>query len=318
LADLTVTGHQQRTFTISGSYPADKPFNEAIAMINVGGYVTVDSLSTSGITIQNFDLPLYLTGGVMRTVYPDQPEGQNAPKPATCNNGTLDIGVLSVDLRTDPMLASMDADPTRPHYLLRDVSLNPAMAKTFLGKILNNPAFANANESRGLVSVWVLKLQKVPLSGLVLQSSPQNQGIAQVGYSVRQLQIGSELLAVFGNSSVSAEINNASVTIQNGRATEDTTLMIDQNKPLRIAGVVILASEQFAPMTAYIPAALFDRLVPANVRGYVPDQVIVPLKGDMNHPKLELDQMIAQTIKKGAQKAVINGLLQGLNGLGRH
>jgi hypothetical protein len=318
LADLTVTGHQQRTFTISGSYPADKPFNQAVAMINVGGYVTVDSLSTSGIAIQNLDLPLYLTGGVMRTVYPDQPEGQNAPKPATCNNGTLDIGVLSVDLRTDPMLVSMDADASRPHYVLRDVSLNPAMAKTFLGKILNNPAFANANESRGLVSVWVLKLQKIPLSGLVLQSSPQNQGIAQVGYSVRQLQIGSELLAVFGNSSVSAEINNASVTIQNGRATEDTTLMIDQDKPLRIAGVVILATEQFAPMTAYIPAALFDRLIPANVRGYVPDQVIVPLKGDMNHPKLELDQMIAQTIKKGAQKAVINGLLQGLGGLGHH
>ncbi len=267
LADLTITGHQQRTFTISGSYPADKPFNEAVAMINVGGYVTIDSLSTQGITIQKFDLPLYLTGGVMRTVYPDQPEGSNAPKPATCNEGTLDIGVISADLRTDPMLLSMDADPAHPHYVLRDVSLNPAMAKSFLGKILNNPAFANANESRGLVSVWVLKLQKIPMSDLVLQTSPQNQGIAQVQYSVKQLQIGSELLAVFGNSSVSAEINNAVVNIQNGRATEDTTLMIDGNKPLRITGVVILATEQFAPMTAYIPSALFSQLVPADAQG---------------------------------------------------
>ncbi|MGD0462906.1 MAG: hypothetical protein ABSB74_10500 [Tepidisphaeraceae bacterium] len=317
LADLTVTGQQKRTFTISGSYPADKPFNQAIAMINVGGYLTVDSLSTQGITIQNLDVPLYMTGGVLKTVYPDQPNGQNAPKPATCNDGTLDIGVLTVDLRTDPMVVSMDADPSQPHYVLRDVSINPAMAKSFLGKILNNPAFANAKESRGLVSVWVLQLQKVPLSGLVLQSSPQNQGIVEVQYSVRQLQIGSELLAVFGNSSVSAEINNADVKIQNGRATEDTTLMIDQDKPLRFAGVVILATEQFAPMTAYIPPALFDRLIPANVRQYVPDQVIVPLKGDMNHPKLELDQAIAQTIQKGAKKAVINGLLQGLGGLGR-
>jgi hypothetical protein len=318
LADLTVTGQQQRKFTISGSYPADKPFNQAIAMINVGGYLTVDSLSTQGITIQNLDLPLYLSGGVLRTVYPDQPEGSNAPKPATCNEGTLDIGVLSVDLRSDPMLLTMNADPTQPHYILRDVSLNPAMAKSFLGKILNNPAFVNANESRGLVSVWVLQLQKIPLSGLVLQPSPQNQGIADVQYSVRQLQIGSELLAVFGNSSVAAEINNADVKIQNGRATEDTTLMIDGDKPLRFAGVVILATEQFAPMTAYIPPALFDRLIPANVRGYVPDQVIVPLKGDMNHPKLDLGDAIAQTVKKGAQKAVINGLLQGLGGLGRH
>jgi hypothetical protein len=317
LADLTVTGHQQRAFTISGSYPADKAFNDAIAMINVGGYVTVDSLSTSGITIKNLDLPLQLKGGILRTVYADQPEGQNAPKAASCNEGTLDMGVLTVDLRSDPMLASMDADATRPHYVLKDVSLNPTMAKSFLGKVLNNPAFSNANESRGLVSVWVLKLQKVPMSGLVLQALPQNQGIVEVQYSVKQLQIGSELLAVFGNSSVSAEINNADVKIQNGRATEDTTLMIDGDKPLRFAGVVILATEQFAPMTAYIPPALFDQLIPANVRGYVPDQVIVPLKGDMNHPKLDLTDAIAQTVQKGAKKAVINGLLQGLGGLGK-
>jgi hypothetical protein len=317
LADLTVTGHQQRAFTISGSYPADKPFNDAITMLNVGGYVTVDSLSTSGITIGNLDLPLQLKGGILRTVYADQSEGQNAPKAASCNEGTLDMGVLTVDLRSDPMLASMDADPTRPHYVLKDVSLNPAMAKSFLGKILNNPAFSNANESRGLVSVWVLKLQKVPLSELVLQASPLNQGIVQVQYSVKQLQIGSELLAVFGNSSVSAEINNANVKIQNGQATEDTTLMIDGNKPLRFAGVVILATEQFAPMTAYIPPALFAQLIPASARGYVPDQVIVPLKGDMNHPKLDLSQAIAQTVQQGAKKAVINGLLQGLGGLGK-
>jgi hypothetical protein len=320
LADLTVSGKQQRTFTISGSYPADKPFNQAVAMINVGGYLTVDSLSTQGITIQNLDVPLHLTGGVLRTVYPDQPEGQNAPKPAMCNQGTLDLGVLAVDLRTDPMLLSMPgADSTQQHYILKDVSLNPAMAKSFLGKILNNPAFVGANQSRGLVSVGVLQLQRIPLSGLVLQTSPQNQGIAEVQYSVHELQLGSELLAVFGNSSVAAEINNADVKIQNGRLTEDTTLMIDGNKPLRFAGVVILATQQFAPMTAYIPPALFDRLIPANVQAYVPDQVIVPLEGDMNHPKLNLSKAIAETIKKGAGKAVINGLLQGLGqGLGRH
>lgn len=318
LADLKISGQQQRTFTVSGSYPADKPFNDAVAMIRVGGFFTVDNLSTQGITIQNLDVPLGMKDGVLRTVYPDQPEGQNAPKPATCNQGTLDIGVLSVDLRSDPMTLTMEGtDPSQPHDILRDVSLNPTMAKTFVGKILNNPAFVNANESRGLLSVSVLQLQHIPLSGLVLQSSPQNQGFAEVRYSVRELQIGSELLAVFGNSSVSAQIDNADVKVQNGRVTEDTTLMIDQDKPLRFAGVVVLASEQFAPMTAYIPSALFARLVPAEARGYVPDQVIVPLEGDMNHPKLKLDKAIAETIKKGIGQAIFNGLLQGLGGAGR-
>ncbi len=50
----------------------------------------------------------------------------------------------------------------------------------------------------------------------------------------------------------------------------------------------------------------------------MPDQVIVPVKGDMNHPKLDLTQAIAQTVQQGAKKAVINGLLQGLGGLGKH
>jgi hypothetical protein len=39
---------------------------------------------------------------------------------------------------------------------------------------------------------------------------------------------------------------------------------------------------------------------------------VVPMKGDMNHPKLDLGQAIAQTVKQGAKKAIINGLLQGL------
>jgi hypothetical protein len=39
---------------------------------------------------------------------------------------------------------------------------------------------------------------------------------------------------------------------------------------------------------------------------------VVPLKGDMNNPKLDLGQAIAQTIKQGGQQQIINGLLNGL------
>ena len=126
------------------------------------------------------------------------------------------------------------------------------------------------------------------------------------------LQIGSPLLAVFGNASTSAEINNADVKLANGRVTEDTTMMIDGNKPLRFAGVVVLATQQFAPMTVYIPPALFARLIPAPDQQFIPDQIIVPMKGDMSNPKIDLGQAIAQTIKEGSKKAIINGLLQGL------
>ena len=75
--------------------------------------------------------------------------------------------------------------------------------------------------------------------------------------------------------------------------------------------MVVLATQQFAPMTATVPTALFAHLIPANYRQYIPDLVVVPMKGDMNHPKLELDQTIGQLIKDAAKKAILNGLFQG-------
>lgn len=312
-ADLTIGGQQERTFTVSGSYPADQPFNRAIVSLNAGGYLTVDSLSTQGITVNNLDVPFTLSQGILRTVYPDRPDGSNVAPPASCNGGTLDLGTITVDLRTDPMLAYISGSTAAgPHYILKNVSINPALSKSVLSKVLNNPAFVGANNAQGLLSIAVMYADRLPLSDLFTQASPQNQGAAELQYSVTGLQLGSPLLAVFGNASVAAEINNADVKLAAGRVTEDTTLMIDGNKPLRFAGVVVLATKQFAPMTVYIPPALFAKLIPPQSQQYIPDVVVVPLKGDMDHPQIDLSQAIAQTVKQGAQKAIINGLLNGL------
>jgi hypothetical protein len=312
-ADLVISGKESREIKLTGSLPADKPFNKAVAMLSGGGYLTIDNVSTQGITVANFDIPFSITHGVLRTVYPDEPEASNAPHPATCNGGTLDIGVFRLDLRSDPMLLSMPrVNRGAPLNILNGVSINSAMSKSVLGKVLNNPAFVNAKEAQGLVTVTIHHLDKIPLSALLTQSSPQNKGTAEVRYSVQGLQLGSELLAVFGSDSVSAEINNADVKLAGGRVTEDTTMMIDGDKPLRFAGVVVLATEQFAPMTVYIPPALFARLIPANDQQFIPDQIIVPMKGDMTNPKIDLAQAVAQTVKEGAKKAIINGLFQGL------
>jgi hypothetical protein len=312
-SDLTISGKQERTITVSGSCPGDLPFGQAVTLLNAGGYLTVDSLSTQGITLSNWDVPFFLSKGILRTVYPDKPDGSNVAAPASCNGGTLDLGVITVDLRTDPMLAYVSgATAAGPHYLLKNVSINPAVSKSILGKILNNPAFVGANDAQGLLSIWVQYADRLPLSDLILQGSPQNKSAAELQYSVTGLQLGSTLLSAFGNQSVSADINNADVKLLAGRVTEDTTLMIDGNKPLRFAGVVVLSTKQFAPMTVYIPPELFSRALPANVRQFVSGPVVVPLKGDMNNPKLDLGQAIAQTIKQGGQQQIINGLLNGL------
>jgi hypothetical protein len=305
-SDLQISGKQTRSFVVSGSYPADKAFNDAVAMLKASGNFTVDSVSTQGVAVGNLDVPIYLNNGVLLLAYADG----KLPQPASCNGGTLDIGGIQVDLRS--MLLSIPrATQGTPMYVMNGVTINPLMSKNVLGKILNNPAFVNAKEAQGLLTVRIVNASNLPVNNLS-DSSPQNKGTAVAIYSVKGLRLGSELFAVFGNDSVAADINDANVKYAMGRVAEDTTLMINGNAPFRMAGTIVLATEQFAPMTVYIPPALFNKLIPANVQQYVPDQIVVPMKGDMTKPQIDVTQAVAETVKKGAQKAILNNLLQGL------
>jgi hypothetical protein len=268
------------------SCPTDQLSNQTIASLIAGGNLRIDSFQTKGIVIQNLDVPFDLSGGILRTA---EPEGQTAPKPAVCNGGMLDIGVITLDLRRDPMLLTISGvDPGQPRQILKDVSLNPALAGTLFGELLNNPAFADAQSSRGLASVWIVQCRDVPLGDLLTQASPANTGVIEARYSIHEMQLGSALLTALGNPSVSGQIDNADVLIQGGKLTQDSTLMIDGNKPLRIAGVVILATKRFAPMTAYISRALLGNLIPPELKQVMPDQIVVPMTGDVSHPKLDL------------------------------
>jgi hypothetical protein len=331
LADLVITGKQQRTFKLSGSLPTDKPFNQAVASLVGGGYFTIDTLSTHGIDIAHLDLPIFIKDGVVRTVYPDQPEGSNAPQTATCNGGTIDLGIMAVDLRTDPMTLTMPTvAPDHPHYLFKNIALTKAVAKSVMVGFLSNPLFVDTSRSEGQVDVKIDQIQNVPLSALVNQSSPQNKGVAEVHYSVRQLIVGSPLLTVInGGQEVSATIDNADVKVAAGKLTEDTTMMISSTKPLRIWGTVILSNQTFAPMTISIPTGLLPAYaIPADVRSYLPPTVEVPMEGDMSHPKIRLDKMLPKLIADAAKQKLINSATGGgggnnplgnlLKGLGHH
>ena len=306
LADLQIAGKQTRSFVVTGSYPADKPSNDAMALLKATGNFTIDSLSTQGISIQNLDVPITLSGGIVQLTYADG----KLPQPASCNSGTIDIGQIQMDLRTD-LLSMPRASQPSPQYVLKNVSINPAMSKSVIGKFLNNPAFVNANTAQGLLSVGIVNANQIELSNLS-DATPQNKGTAVVIYSVTGLRLGSQLLAAFGNDSVSADIRDSNVKYAMGRVAEDTTMMIDGTKPLRFVGTVILATNQFAPMTVYIPGSLFARSVPGQYQQFVPDQIVVPMKGDMTKPQIDIAAAVAETVKKGAGKAIINGLLQGL------
>jgi hypothetical protein len=306
-ADLQISGKQTRSFVVTGSYPADKPSSDAIAMLKATGNFTVDSVSTNGVSVQTLDVPVYLNNGVAQIVYADG----KLPQPASCNGGTLDIGGMQLDMRS-MLLSCPRATQTTPVYVMNGATINPIMAKNVIGKILNNPAFVGAKDAVGQLTVRATNLSSVPLTNLS-DSTPQNKGTAVIIYGIKGLRLGSQLFSVFGNDSVAADINEANVKYAKGQVATDTTLMINGNAPFRMAGTIILANNQFAPMTVYIPAALFAKAVPGQYRDLVKDQtVVVPMKGDMTRPQIDLGQAIAETIKQGAPKAILNGIFQQL------
>jgi hypothetical protein len=312
-ADLAIAGKQQRTFTISGSLPAGKPMTQAMSSLNVSGAVQIDSFAWQGVTIQNFELPVSLKGGIASTIYDNLPAGKNAPKPAGCNGGTIDLGIWNVDLRGATMLLSMPGvDAQHPHQILKGISLNPALGKSLFGSFLNNPAFAGSEDAQGLVDLSVLQCQALPLGDLMQQQTPDNKGQAEVHYSLTGLRMGSTMLSLITQrDSVTGEIKDGDVKIAGGKITQDTTLMLDGNKPMHMYGVVLLKMQEFAPMNVDLPTSLLGGLGNnANLK-YMPDQISISLKGSMSKPQADMGQLISKLIQDAAGKAILNGVLGG-------
>jgi hypothetical protein len=313
LADLVISGQHKSTFIASGSYPAGKAFNDAVTNVTASGDLTIDSIATHGVTTQNLDLPITLKGGIAQTVYADKPAGQNSPKPAKCNGGTLDIGVITLDLRGATMLLSMpDATSAKPHQLLKNIALNQTMAQSLMGNALANPLFGgDASVSQGFVDVSILKLNNLPLSALLTQQSAQNTGQAEVNYSVRQLQLNGGLLGVLGvTGNQPANITNADAQLSGGKVTEDTTLTLNKTQSVRVFGVVGLQTMTFMPMTMAIPPTLLPSqwLGNGNALNYLPDQIQIPMDGSVSKPQIRFDEVMPKLLADAAQKALFGNL----------
>jgi hypothetical protein len=313
LADLVIAGKQKRTFLVSGTYPAGLPFNQAIKTLTASGAFAVDSLSTQGITLTKFEEPVSLKNGILRTVYADQPEGKNAPKPAACNGGTVDLGVISVDLTHDPMLLSMpNATAKTPQQVCKNVQLNQTMANSLLGSDMANPLFGQGTTvNQGFFDLSVPNCQNVPLSSLVQQQTPDNTGTLSANYNIRQLQLSGGILGILGVAgNQPANINNASIQLAGGKVTQDTVLQLNKTQSLHVFGVVGLQTMQFMPMTIGIPPSLLSKQWVPNqgLLAYLPNEIEVPMEGSVSNPQIRLDQVMPKLVEGATQKMLLGNL----------
>ncbi|CAN5405696.1 hypothetical protein BH10PLA1_BH10PLA1_00070 [soil metagenome] len=288
---------------------------QAIKLLTADGSVTIANADwpSMGITASNLEVPIYLKDGIVRFVYAGKPEGQNAPSPMTVNTGTVNISGLSVDLtEADPRL-----NAPKDYLFAQNIAINNVLAAR-CGKYI--PLFSNASSASGLLSATLVECNRLPLSQLATQNVKANDGTAKVVWSVQQVQIGSPvvnaLLEVLSKSeagsSLRGDIKDATISVANGKVTQDTTLSLGENagRAIRFAGGVDMTSLKLNDFIVNLPTSLLKQFS-KDLAKYLPAGVDVGLKGLVTSPQLDLGNSVNKMFGDAAKKALMGNLLGG-------
>src|SRR5205823_813991 len=155
-------GAYTKTFTVNGSYPTEangKPLQwyESVRTIQADGDLTVGMLDTSGINLQNLDVPVSLRDGVATLKYSGKSKSKQFAKPASINNGSLDLSGIALDVGQETMRLNIPKN----HKLVQHMTINPLLGDA-LGKYIN-PVFANSKRAQGLLDITIDDCEKLAL-----------------------------------------------------------------------------------------------------------------------------------------------------------
>jgi hypothetical protein len=336
LDGVAVVGKYTKKFEITGPY-FDGDLHQALRQLQVVGGFTIDKLVYPGIEVQNQDIPIYLRKGVAQIVYAGKPAAERMPKPALFNGGTISLGGISVDLtQPDPRVSIPEK-----YKLISRATINPLLSGK-LGKFVN-PVFANSDRAQGLLDVTVMYCENVAI-GEALKTD--QSGRAKIVFSISDLDIanplGSLMLGAVPGLRASknqadtfrGQIKDAVVTLENGRTTQDLTLlMIDPSRvadgsapkgkpqevlmPMHFQGDVRL-SDLSQSINVSLPAELLARMFPSEkdqrvVMQIFPRGVPLSLKGTTIKPVVDPGN-IAQKFIEGQLQGGLGGLIDQIGG----
>lgn len=316
--DYVVAGKYQKQFQVRGSYPANKPFNEAVQSLTVAGALVLDQFAARGADLRQLTIPVDLHGGVMRIAYAGKPTGQDLPPAAILNGGTLTIGGASADLRQPHIRVS-----TPPNTRFIDhITLNPIFASTYLGDYLNNPVFVGANQATGILNINIVQCEGLALDDALKTG---DSGKAVLDLSLDQLHIGNELIAkILGlagasdlKNSLQGDVKNYHIVIDRGVIHHDMVVTLaEANRPLHVFGDVRLSDNEMMPMTIDLPWALFAVGKNSQLKQYLPQGIQIPLRGKPTAPSFALDvnQLVQKTLVDAGQKALKDNVLKSITG----
>ncbi|MGH7175770.1 MAG: hypothetical protein ACREJC_00190, partial [Tepidisphaeraceae bacterium] len=267
--ELKVAGKFEKTFNISGAFPARPTVNESFASLNADGSLGVELLDLpQGLSVQNFDLPFKMDKGVIRTsagqvgpapaVREDTHDGRSnkglarlavnerrsaaektgpgkppqepaSPKTAWCNTGALDLDGVTIDLTSASPLVSIAKNKS----ILRRARLNPVLANTLGGA---NLLFKDADEATGLLDVTVVECEAVPVADLI---GEHPRAKASIVFNVSDLKLDGPVPGVMsqvlnlGGKGIQGNIRKGSVSLANGTAKSDFAVDLTQEKEVK-------------------------------------------------------------------------------------
>ena len=310
IGQLDLAGKDTNIINVSGSFPADKPYADAVKQLTASGTITLASADwkTRGIVLKGLIRSFVLKAGVVQT--PADPKC----KPAVCNGGTIDLADLTVDVTGDSPRLSIPAGKV----VARGIQLNTVLMSS-LGKYAN-PLFVDPQKVAGAVDVSVVRCERLPLGMLMFSPEAANDGYAEFSITVTNIDMASKGTDILfkalafqpqpGADRVVGNITDARVIIAKGKCTQKADLHLGTNA-IGFNGQMNLADNYYDFLKAELPSALLSSWFRSkDLLQYVPARVPVSFKGPATALKLD-PSSIKDLVSLAAQTQVQQRLLGG-------
>ncbi len=305
--DIKVAGvRRDIRIPITGRYPLNDP--AALKYIVAQAVVGFDAIEYQGIEIRNYDLPISLADGKVRTIYADKQGDARFAKPGRANDGTIDLSGWEISLIDKPMRLTC----VRENYaVLNKVNIQEKSLAHFLGSV--SPIFYGTSKAKGLVNVTVAQVKNLPLDASIMQSRNDPNAFAKVAFSITDMGVKAPFVDILGgqlnlktqDGMVPMQLRDGAVAWSDGVV--DSTMKLDFGGQVLGAdkAVIRLADKKILAMYLTIPKTM----LPAAARqDFVKDTLVVPVAGTLSSPSFNITEAVTKSV---SPEAVIKAAMSG-------
>jgi len=287
--DLTLAGKRQKVVEFSAEYPTAQS-NQLLAHLNAKAGLGFDSAGYMGLDVGSTDPNTVVEKGLLRLL----------PFTSTVNQGQLNFG-CNVDLTKSPVVFTIP----QPMQIAKDVRITPQMANKLLQYL--SPIFAGAVSASGKVNFACERLV-VPAASADLNRVEVVGTISMDDVVIGGSDILGQILLAVGQGSLSQRmaIHPTRFVVKDGVVRYDNMQIDIGDHPINFAGSI--GPNEKLDMTVTLPYAFQGKI--ATTGRASGDRIVVPLKGTLRRPQLDIKKIIeGQLLEQG---------LKGLGGLLKH